>query len=69
MKLCMIGTGYVGLVSGVCFSDLGNNVICVDKDISKINALNKGIIPIYEPGLEEILNRNFKQNRRSLASN
>ena len=54
MKLCMIGTGYVGLVSGVCFSDLGNNVICVDNDKSKINALNKGIVPIYEPGLEEI---------------
>ena len=45
MKLCMIGTGYVGLVSGVCFSDLGNNVTCVDKDKSKINALNNGIIP------------------------
>ena len=45
MKLCMIGTGYVGLVSGVCFADLGNNIICVDKDKSKINSLNKGIIP------------------------
>ena len=47
MKLCMIGTGYVGLVSGVCFSDLGNNVICVDKDINKINSLKNGNIPIY----------------------
>ena len=65
----MIGTGYVGLVSGVCFSDLGNNVICVDKDKSKINALNKGIIPIYEPGLEEILKRNFKQNRIIFTDN
>ena len=65
----MIGTGYVGLVSGVCFSDLGNNVICVDKDKSKINALNKGIIPIYEPGLEEILKRNFKQNRINFTDN
>ena len=65
----MIGTGYVGLVSGVCFSDLGNNVICVDKDKSKINALNKGIVPIYEPGLEEILKRNFKQNRINFTDN
>ena len=69
MKLCMIGTGYVGLVSGVCFSDLGNNVICVDKDKSKINALNKSIIPIYEPGLEEILKRNFKQKRINFTDN
>ena len=46
MKLCMIGTGYVGLVSGVCFSDLGNDVICVDKDINKINSLKKGKVPI-----------------------
>ena len=63
MKLCMIGTGYVGLVSGVCFSDLGNIVYCVDKDKKKINLLNSGKIPIYEPGLEEILKRNFKQKR------
>ena len=55
MKLCMIGTGYVGLVSGVCFSDLGNTVYCVDKDKNKIDLLNKGIVPIYEPGLDEIL--------------
>ena len=60
MKLCMIGTGYVGLVSGVCFSDLGNTVYCVDIDKKKINLLNKGIVTIYEPGLEEILNRNIK---------
>ncbi len=63
MKLCMIGTGYVGLVSGVCFSDVGNTVYCVDKDEAKINLLNRGIVPIYEPGLEEILKRNQKQNR------
>ena len=63
MKLCMIGTGYVGLVSGVCFSDLGNTVYCVDKDQLKINKLNNGHIPIYEPGLEEILKRNLKQKR------
>ena len=68
MKLCMIGTGYVGLVSGVCFSDLGNNVVCVDKDKEKINLLNNGIIPIYEPGLEEILKRNFKANRLTFTT-
>ena len=63
MKLCMIGTGYVGLVSGVCFSDIGNIVYCVDKDRNKIESLNKGIVPIYEPGLEEILRRNYKKKR------
>ena len=63
MKLCMIGTGYVGLVSGVCFSDLGNTVYCVDKDINKVKSLNNGNIPIYEPGLEEILKKNYKQKR------
>ena len=63
MKLCMIGTGYVGLVSGVCFSDLGNTVYCIDKDKNKIDALNSGKVPIYEPGLEEILKKNFKQKR------
>ena len=68
MKLCMIGTGYVGLVSGVCFSDLGNTVYCVDKDNKKINSLNKGILPIYEPGLEEILKRNYQQKRLIFTS-
>jgi UDPglucose 6-dehydrogenase len=59
----MIGTGYVGLVSGVCFSDLGNDVICVDRNKEKIDSLNNGIVPIYEPGLEEILKRNYKSKR------
>ena len=52
MKIAMIGTGYVGLVSGACFADFGNHVVCVDKDADKIAALLRGKIPIYEPGLE-----------------
>ncbi len=59
----MIGTGYVGLVSGTCFADIGNQVYCVDKDINKINKLNSGISPIYEPGLDELIKKNFKAKR------
>ena len=64
----MIGTGYVGLVSGVCFSDVGNQVYCVDKDKKKIDLLNNGKVPIYEPGLEEILKKNHRQKRLIFTS-
>ena len=63
MKICMIGTGYVGLVSGTCFADIGNEVYCVDNDTNKINKLNSGISPIYEPGLDELIKKNFKSKR------
>ncbi len=69
MKICMIGTGYVGLVSGVCFSDLGNDVICVDKDKNKINSLKNSVIPIYEPGLEELVKKNYKARRLKFTTN
>ena len=55
MKIAMIGTGYVGLVSGVCFSDFGHEVVCVDKDPAKIERLRAGEVPIFEPGLDEAL--------------
>ena len=60
MKICVIGTGYVGLVSGACLADLGNIVHCVDKDFEKINKLNQGTIPIFEPGLEEMVKKIIK---------
>ena len=69
MKLCMIGTGYVGLVSGTCFADIGNKVYCIDKDISKINKLNRGISPIYEPGLDELIKKNYLAKRLIFTTN
>jgi UDPglucose 6-dehydrogenase len=67
MKICFIGTGYVGLVSGVCFSDLGNNVICIDKDREKLRRLENGDIPIFEPGLSELVRKNLDAGRLSFS--
>jgi UDPglucose 6-dehydrogenase len=63
MNICMVGTGYVGLVTGAGLADLGMNVICVDKDKAKVDALARGVIPIYEPGLEELVSRNERKGR------
>ena len=67
MKIAMIGTGYVGLVSGVCFSDFGHDVVCVDKDPGKIDKLNAGEVPIYEPGLEALMTKNVEAGRLSFT--
>ena len=69
MKLCMIGTGYVGLVSGTCFADIGNQVYCVDKDKNKIDKLNSGNSPIYEPGLNELIKKNQLAERLIFTTN
>lgn len=68
MRICVVGTGYVGLVTGTCLAELGNNVICIDADTEKIDTLQKGIMPIYEPGLEEIVHRNVKEERLAFTT-
>ena len=68
MKICMVGAGYVGLVSGACFADFGHQVVCVDSDPSKIERLNAGVMPIYEPGLDELVRRNVAEGRLSFTT-
>jgi UDPglucose 6-dehydrogenase len=69
MKIVIVGSGYVGLVTGTCFSEVGIDVVCVDVDHKKIENLNNGIVPIFEPGLEEMLHRNMKKGRLSFTTN
>ena len=68
MRICVIGTGYVGLVAGTCLADMGNDVICVDNNLEKLTKLNDGIVPIYEPGLEELIKANVTEGRLKFSS-
>ena len=63
MKICVVGTGYVGLVAGTCLADMGHSIICVDSDVTKIDRLLKGEVPIYEPGLDHLIHRNVREGR------
>ena len=68
MRIAIIGTGYVGLVSGACFSDFGHDVVCVDKDAAKIDALERGVMPIFEPGLDQLVARNVAAGRLTFTT-
>ncbi len=68
MKICVVGTGYVGLVAGTCFAESGNDVVCVDNVAAKIEALRQGHVPIYEPGLEELIRRNVSEARLAFST-
>jgi UDPglucose 6-dehydrogenase len=68
MRVAMIGTGYVGLVSGACFADFGHEVTCIDKDAAKIEALRRGVMPIYEPGLDGLVAANVREGRLFFAT-
>jgi len=68
MKIAVVGTGYVGLVAGACLAETGNDVICVDKDAAKVRTLRKGRMPIFEPGLEELVRRNVAEKRLSFTT-
>lgn len=69
MNICVVGTGYVGLVAGTCLAEMGNTVVCVDNDDDKLNKLKNGIVPIFEPGLEEMIVSNTSENRLSFSNN
>src|SRR5882757_3891287 len=68
MRIAMVGTGYVGLVSGACFSEFGHHVTCLDKDAAKIGALTRGVMPIFEPGLEQVVEDNVKAGRLAFTT-
>ncbi len=68
MKIAMVGSGYVGLVSGACFADFGHDVVCIDKDQSKIDRLHEGVMPIYEPGLDALIQSNVAAGRLSFTT-
>ena len=69
MNIAVVGTGYVGLVTGTCFAEMGNHVICVDIDVAKVERLRNGVIPIYEPHLDVLFERNIRQGRLLFTTN